>query len=217
MNLNKINLDRVKGILIDLDDTVYNYQKCHDFALDKTYKIACSLIKKEITEIHFKRLYRNCRNIVTEKLKGTGSSRSRLLAFQMLLEKVKHNNVIEHSLILEKNYWDNFINKMKIDKEMYSFLEKINNLSIPVCVVTDMMLEVQIKKIQKLKIINFVNCIVTSEETGKEKPASENFELALRKLGLKPSEAIMIGDSKSKDINGATKIGIKAYLFQASK
>ena len=80
-----------------------------------------------------------------------------------------------------------------------------------------MMLEVQIKKIQKLKLINFVNCIVTSEETGKEKPASENFELALRKLGLKPSEAIMIGDSKSKDINGATKIGIKAYLFQASK
>ena len=66
---NKINLDRVKSILIDLDDTVYNYQKCHDFALDKTYKIACSLIKKEITEIHFKRLYRNCRNIVTEKLK----------------------------------------------------------------------------------------------------------------------------------------------------
>ena len=135
----------------------------------------------------------------------------------MLLEKVKHNNVIEHSLILEKNYWDNFINKMKIDKEMYSFLEKINKLSIPVCVVTDMMLGVQIKKIQKLKIINFINCIVTSEETGKEKPASENFELALRKLGLKPSEAIMIGDSKSKDINGATKIGIKAYLFQASK
>ena len=51
MNLNKINLDRVKGILIDLDDTVYNYQKCHDFALDKTYKIACSLIKKEIIEL----------------------------------------------------------------------------------------------------------------------------------------------------------------------
>ena len=38
MNLNKINLDRVKGILIDLDD-LFIVQKCHDFALDKTYKL----------------------------------------------------------------------------------------------------------------------------------------------------------------------------------
>ena len=52
------------------------------------------------------------------------------ISISVLLEKVKHNNVIEHSLILEKNYWDNFINKMKIDKEMCS-VEKINNLVYP--------------------------------------------------------------------------------------
>ena len=36
------------------------------------------------------------------------------------------------------------------------------------------------------------------------------FELILRKSGVKPEEALMIGDSLSKDIEGAQKYGIEA-------
>ena len=52
--------------------------------------------------------------------------------------------------------------------------------------------------------------VITSEDAKSYKPRKELFELALRSTGLKPDEVIHIGDSVSSDVQGASKLGIRA-------
>jgi FMN phosphatase YigB (HAD superfamily) len=57
--------------------------------------------------------------------------------------------------------------------------------------------------------------VMTSEETGREKPASVMFTLPLAQLDRKPSEAVMVGDSVASDIEGANAVGLTTVLFNA--
>ena len=57
----------------------------------------------------------------------------------------------------------------------------------------------------------YIGYLVTSDEAGKEKPYKDIFKLALKKLGLKASEVIMLGDNEVKDLQGAEKLGIDTY------
>ena len=45
---------------------------------------------------------------------------------------------------------------------------------------------------------------------GVAKPAAQVFQVALSRLGGTPDQAVMIGDSWSSDILGATGLGIRA-------
>ncbi len=52
--------------------------------------------------------------------------------------------------------------------------------------------------------------VFTSEDAKSYKPRKELFELALKSTGLSPDEVIHIGDSVSSDVQGASKVGIRA-------
>ncbi len=54
----------------------------------------------------------------------------------------------------------------------------------------------------------FLNAVIVSEEAGTEKPKKKIFELALRKLRVKPHNAVMFGDSPVAD-GAAKRLGIK--------
>ena len=66
--------------------------------------------------------------------------------------------------------------------------------------------------LEKLGIGHFFDAVVTSFDVGKEKPAREMFMSALETAGLKPDEALMVGDDLEKDILGAKRIGIDGVL-----
>jgi len=55
--------------------------------------------------------------------------------------------------------------------------------------------------------------IMTGRETGRAKPHPDCFLKTLRKLGVKPSQAIMVGNDIDIDINPAKKLGIKTILI----
>lgn len=59
----------------------------------------------------------------------------------------------------------------------------------------------------------FFGAILDSTVVGVAKPDSRIFELALERLGVSASEAIMVGDSPTGDITGASNAGIPAALL----
>ena len=202
-----INIDDYKGVLIDIDNTMYKYDTCHKHALEKCYAFYKKNISSELSYSKFKVQYRKCRTSVTNRLYPSGSCRSRSLAFQEMLE---NNNIVSawiYSKTLSDIYWDSFIKKIKIDLKIKNFLALCKKKSIPVCAITDMLLSIQVEKLLKMKLGKLVNYLVTSEEVGAEKPNKKIFSIALKKINCKPRECIMIGDSPIKDINGAEKNG----------
>ncbi|XP_053548585.1 phospholysine phosphohistidine inorganic pyrophosphate phosphatase [Bombina bombina] len=58
-------------------------------------------------------------------------------------------------------------------------------------------------------------CDVTAEVVGK--PSQQFFFSALQEMGVKPEEAVMIGDDIVNDIGGAQSCGIRAVLVRTGK
>ena len=209
---NDICLIGIKGILLDLDDTLYSYEECNTKSYYKCKMLA--LEKYKISEQDFEFVLRDSRKKTNENLFGQAASHSRLLYFQTMHEALFATSNPYFALEMEETYWNAFLENMKLYEASKSFLEKIKKLSIPSCIVTDLTTQIQMKKWIKLGLDSYINYLVTSEEAGVEKPDSKIFVLALNKLNLKPNEVIMVGDNLKKDIEGAERIGIKSYLIK---
>jgi HAD superfamily hydrolase (TIGR01549 family) len=58
-----------------------------------------------------------------------------------------------------------------------------------------------------------IDAAVGSRTHGKVKPDPSIFLAALERLGVRPGEAVMVGDTPADDIEGARAVGIKAFLI----
>jgi FMN phosphatase YigB (HAD superfamily) len=223
--LDSIDVSNIKGILIDIDDTLYSYKDAHKAALIDCYTAFTILPKthKKLTKIleislnDFQTLYLVNRQAVYASLTPQCSCRSRLLAFKNLFEELvdvsDQNLSYQLALQFENIYWNSLIENIKPNNEVASFLEKKFLDGLKICAVSDMQTSIQIRKILKLNLHKFIPYLVTSEEAGIEKPHSKIFDLALSKIKLPPSKVIMIGDSYLKDYEGATQLGIQSFLI----
>ena len=97
--------------------------------------------------------------------------------------------------------------------EAVETLAALQDAGLEVAVVTNLTTRIQMKKIEALGIGDHVDLVLTSEETGREKPSSVMFTLPMAQLDVKPSETVMVGDSVSSDIEGGNALGLTTVLF----
>jgi len=71
--------------------------------------------------------------------------------------------------------------------------------------------------LRKIDVEKYFDVILTSVDVGHEKPDERIFMTALRKLRIKPYEAVMVGNRISADIVGGNRIGMKTVLFKWNK
>ncbi len=60
-----------------------------------------------------------------------------------------------------------------------------------------------------MNITEYFDAVVTFDDTQTHKPSPLAFEVALSRLKLQPSEVLMVGDNRERDVLGARKVGIK--------
>ncbi|MBI4344649.1 MAG: TIGR02253 family HAD-type hydrolase [Euryarchaeota archaeon] len=75
----------------------------------------------------------------------------------------------------------------------------------------------QWEKLIWMGIHHLFDLVATSEELGSEKPGEEIFRYAVRRLGLKPAECVMVGDRLDTDILGARRCGMRTILVRRGK
>ncbi|MBS3136201.1 HAD-IA family hydrolase [Candidatus Woesearchaeota archaeon] len=64
-------------------------------------------------------------------------------------------------------------------------------------------------RLNAMKLDTLFDVIIAYEDTRRLKPSKEPFTLALKNLGLRPDECLMVGDMPERDMRGAKKLGIK--------
>ena len=106
---------------------------------------------------------------------------------------------------------------MEPNQRLIKALKSFKLQGIKVCAVSDMQMRIQVEKLKKLNLHNVIDCLVTSEEVGVEKPAKKIFRYALKKISAKPENTLMIGDNLKKDIEGAAAVGINTYHHKFKK
>lgn len=200
-------MNRYKALLLDIDNTLYDYSSTHSIAKEKVIDFC----KKEFDfeDKKIVKAYEKARKKVHIELSETAASHNRLLYFQKMCELLELNS-LKYSMQIYNIYWDTFLQNMKPFDGVYELLEKYKN---SICLVTDLTAHIQYRKIEKLDLSKYCKYMVSSEEAGKEKPHPYMFMLALQKLDLKSSEVCMIGDSFKKDIFGASNLDINSIWF----
>ncbi len=197
-----------KGVLLDLDNTLYAYDAPHEIALSETLETfgkKFSLPMNDVTT-----LFEDAKKSNHRQLGLSASSHHRLFYFQKMLERIGAFDISD-CLALDSQYWNVFMAHIKPEPYVMDFLKELH---LPKCIVTDFTAEAQYKKLIKLQMDPWIDHLVTSEEAGVEKPHPFIYTVALNKLGLKPEECIMIGDNYKKDCIGAQAMGIDSIYYK---
>lgn len=199
------------AILFDTDNTLYSYEPAHEAAQSAVRKKVVQ--KFSIKDDDFDQAFTEARQQVKLHLKGLASSHSRLLYMQRMLEIMGLGSQVLLALDFEQTYWRTFLSNAILFDEVKETLDDLRLLGIPTAIVTDLTSQIQFRKIVYFGLEHYFDCIVTSEESGFDKPHAASFELALKKLRPAGDCIWMIGDNAVNDISGA-KGAIGALTLQ---
>ena len=195
----------VRGILFDLDDTLYEYAPCNARGLEAAGEMLRRRVGVAFAD--FMELHDEVRGQLARELRGQAASHNRALFFKRMVERLIERP--EPGLVRElyECYWQAFYNHVKPHPEMHRVLEKLN-ARYRMALVSNHTTLPQLGKIEVLDIGLYFPVVVTSEEAGVEKPDPGIFRLALAQLELEAAEAVFVGDSLRGDIEGAAQLGM---------
>jgi HAD superfamily hydrolase (TIGR01549 family) len=201
-----------RAVLFDLDNTLYAYQPAHEAGMAAVQKKAARSVGAGQTE--FDEAFSRARAETKTQLAGAASSHSRLLYFQRTLEHLGLRSQALLSLEFEQAYWGGFLSAVELRDGVLNFLDLLTRASIPKVIVTDLTTAIQLRKLIYLELDRRFEYVVTSEESGADKPDRSGFDLAMTKLSMLDESAAsqngeqavwMIGDNMATDIEGAKK------------
>tara|TARA_B100001173_G_scaffold124612_1_gene108263 strand:- start:20701 stop:21366 length:666 start_codon:yes stop_codon:yes gene_type:complete len=203
-------LESFKYAIFDLDDTLYNYQICNDYAisiiLDHFYH-EFNIDKK--TSLN---TYLEARNYINKNLKNTSSMHSRFLYLKKTVEVLALDNSFHNTIKLYDIFWESFFNKMKLFKWVMPVFKKLKKNNIKIVIATDFNARIQFLKIINLSIDSYINEMVTSQEVGEEKPSKKFAKTILNSIEAEKSRIFYVGDNPNKDIF-LTNFDVKTFII----
>ena len=201
---------KAKAVLIDLDDTLYEYAPCNRVGLAAAREVLGGAF--EIPAQEFQGLHDEVRGQLASELRGQAASHNRALFFKCMVEAVAGGRYPALSDLVRRmygRYWAAFYERMQPQADALEVLAALK-ASRPLALVSNHTALPQLGKIAALGFDGLFDAVVTSEEAGAEKPAARIFEIALEQAGTKAEEAVMIGDDPETDIAGASALGMRS-------
>ncbi|WP_297496947.1 TIGR02253 family HAD-type hydrolase [Thermococcus sp.] len=92
-------------------------------------------------------------------------------------------------------------------------IRALKEMGLHVGIITDSDNDYIEAHLKALGIYELFESITTSEDAGYFKPHSRPFLLALERAGVKPTEALYVGDNPKKDCAGAKNVGMMSVLL----
>lgn len=195
---------KIRAVFFDADGVLY-YRKNKDKGLNSFISEYChTRLKDEDMEIPHLR-----KQAYTGKI-AYCDYLSEVLTKNGITDKKIINLGIEQAL-REKDqihFFTDTLDTLKILKSRNLYLGIITDTAQP--------LYVKINKLERGGIGHFWDVIISSCETGVQKPDPEIYHLALQQLGISPCQAIFVGH-KSSELDGARKVGMKTVAFNYEK
>ncbi|SER10185.1 HAD family hydrolase [Natrinema salaciae] len=204
----------INAVLFDFDDTFYPYSPCNEAGKDAARETALEL-GYDFDRESFEAFYQAGRRATKRETPGTAASHERFLYFKRALERRVGRPKPADALALGDAYWEAYIDEIALYPGVEGTLETLRGNGIDVAVVTNLTTRIQLEKLAALELEPVIDLLLTSEETGREKPGSVMFTVPLSRLDRRPSEAVMVGDDVEADVAGANAVGLETVLFDA--
>ncbi len=189
----------IKGVIFDLDNTLLDFMKMKEVAVKSAISgmIEAGLeideveSFKDIISIYEEFGWENQKVFDVFLNKSIGYVDNKFLAAGI----VAYRRAREANLLAYPNVNRTLVNLTK--------------LGIKLAVVSDAPSREAWMRIYYLNLYHFFDAVITFDDSGERKPSSTPFEMALKKLKLKPQDSLMIGDWPDRDVVGAKQIGMR--------
>ncbi len=204
----------IRGLLLDLDDTLYEYAPCERAAREALFARTHALFgtPREAFEARFSA----ARKSVKDRC-DTPSGHGRLLYVTELLHGLfeatgaRDASPLAHARELEEAYWSAYLDTMELRPFAHGLLDELRARGMKIAIVTDLTLDIQLQKLAKLDLFRRIDALVASEEVGADKPARAAFALGAARLGVPLEACAVVGDNVEKDGAGAEALGIPYF------
>ena len=196
------NSNKPDLIVFDLDNTLYKYDEANAHAEEKLLNFLSLEIStdKDVLTSTFK----FARQKVKDRLGDTGSSHSRILYLNEMFRILELNPRPSFLLKAEQVFWSSYFQKMSPRPGLLDFMSFVRHLRIPLMLVSDLTLQIQLKKLIGLGLDNTFDVIFVSEELGGDKKTGvplmnlqENYltDINIWFVGDQPSDYIRIAEN----------------------
>ncbi len=189
----------IKGVIFDLDNTLLDFMKMKEVAVKSAIRgmieagLEIDEIEsfKDIISIYEEFGWENQKVFDVFLTKSIGYVDNKFLAAGI----VAYRRAREANLLAYPNVNRTLVNLTK--------------LGIKLAVVSDAPSREAWMRIYYLNLYHFFDAVITFDDSGERKPSSTPFEMALKKLKLKPQDSLMIGDWPDRDVVGAKQLGMR--------
>lgn len=190
----------IKAIVFDLDDTLISEKEYirsgFDVIAEKVSK-DYSYDKNYIYSIMINLFKENSKNV-----------------FNRLLDVL--NIVYKENYIMELiNIYRKHTPNISLYKDAKEILDFLYSTELKLGIITDGYKITQRKKIEALDIEKSFDCIVVTDELGREywKPNRKSYDIVKKQLEVEYSEIVYVGDNVNKDFITANKLGINTVFI----
>ena len=197
----------IKCIIFDIDGTLYSFKDSNKAALDSLREYCAENFGWSSEEFDEKHLA--VQHEIYEDLGYNGSCRDRMLRYQKMLEQ-SGLPLYPHAVKLYELYWRKMIDSLSPDGERTEVFKTLKAKGLRIGIGSDMTPYIQMLKLERMEILQYIDFVVTSEEAGLEKPELPIFNMCLRKAKCEANECLFIGDDLKKDYQGAISAGMNA-------
>ena len=197
-----------KLVLIDLDDTLFDYPKTEKEAFRRTFEELGFFAESELGQKKKEEIYEKIKDrykdvnlqLWKDLEKGAvDKDRLKVVRFEKIIEEfdLKYNPYKMSELYLKK--LGEGIFPFEATEKLCEYLHSKYKVGI----VTNGIKEVQYPRIENSVIAKYIDKIIISDEVGVNKPDKRIFEYAINYFQIMDkAEVIMIGDSLGADIKG---------------
>ncbi|MDV3103470.1 TIGR02253 family HAD-type hydrolase [Thermococcus waiotapuensis] len=197
----------IKAVFFDLDDTLIDTTKLAEIARRKAIE---GMIRAGMP-VDFETAYQELLELINEY----GSNFP--YHFDYLLRRLDLPYEPKWVAAGVINYHNTKIAHLETVKGAKRTLLRLKEMGLKLGVITDGNPIKQWEKILRTEIDDYFDDVLISDFVGVKKPHRKIFEKGLNRFGVRPEEAVMVGDRLYSDIYGAKQVGMKTVWFKYGK
>jgi putative hydrolase of the HAD superfamily len=204
----------IRAVLFDLDDTLFDHRRSARAALREVHARHAAHADFDAFERHHARYLEEMHvEVLAGRIGLDDARRERFRRVFLALGVALDSRDVD---AVASAYRGGYLQARRPIQGAVELLDAVRP-SARVAIVSNNLVDEQREKLLFCGLSPYVDVLMVSEEAGVSKPDPRIFEMALSRLDVAASEAVMVGDSWAADVTGATRAGIRAVWFNPQR
>jgi len=197
--------DQIKAVVFDIGDTLIDATGIEEASLER---VVAHLARMGLAPPKC-RLARHYHKSAERRSASPNLNRLFGLPYGVFEEACSEAGLKPKATLIGYAAYQKFVREqIKRDPAIIRLFRNLRDLGLKIGIASDGTTPEQLETLRKLGVLPRVDAVAISDEIGVLKPDGKLFDALVTQLGVRPSEAMHVGDSWERDVEGARNFGM---------